>query len=83
YDKSWDAVSSERTLLSGRYKEGLAEGRQEGEAALLVRLLKRRFPNDITNHHLNLINDADSDTLSIWAENFVAAKNIEEVFNVK
>ena len=32
YDKSWDAVSSERTLLSGRYKEGKAEGRAEGRA---------------------------------------------------
>ena len=29
YDKSWDAVSSERTLLSGRYKEGKAEGKAE------------------------------------------------------
>ena len=25
YDKSWDAVSSERTLLSGKYAEGKAE----------------------------------------------------------
>jgi predicted transposase/invertase (TIGR01784 family) len=29
YDKSWDAVSSERTLLSGKYKEGKAEGKAE------------------------------------------------------
>ena len=32
YDQSWDKVSSERTLLSGRYKEGEAKGRAEGEA---------------------------------------------------
>lgn len=32
YDKSWDAVSSERTLLSGRYKEGRAEGEAKGRA---------------------------------------------------
>ena len=32
YDKSWDAVSSERTLLSGRYKEGKAEGEAKGRA---------------------------------------------------
>ena len=32
YDKHWDAVSSERTLLSGRYKEGKTEGRAEGRA---------------------------------------------------
>jgi predicted transposase/invertase (TIGR01784 family) len=36
YDQSWDAVSSERTLLGGRFKEGeqvgLAKGRAEGRA---------------------------------------------------
>ena len=32
YDQSWDKVSSERTLLSGRYKEGKAEGKAEGRA---------------------------------------------------
>ena len=32
YDKSWDAVSSERTLLGGRYKEGKAEGEAKGRA---------------------------------------------------
>ena len=25
----WDAISSEKTLLSGRYKEGKAEGKAE------------------------------------------------------
>ncbi|MBX9743233.1 MAG: Yae1 family protein, partial [Chthoniobacterales bacterium] len=91
YDKSWDAVSSERTLLSGRYKEGLAEGKaegiQEGEQkglrSMLERQLRRRFPNNITNHHLNLINDADRDTLSIWGDNLIDAKRIEEVFKLE
>ena len=32
YDQCWDAVSSEKTLLSGRYKEGKAEGKAEGLA---------------------------------------------------
>jgi len=36
YDQSWDAVSSERTLMSGRFREGeqmgLAKGRAEGRA---------------------------------------------------
>jgi len=45
YDKSWDAVSSEKTLLTGKYEqgktegkaEGRAEGRAEGEAAGLAK----------------------------------------------
>ncbi|MBX9742185.1 MAG: Rpn family recombination-promoting nuclease/putative transposase [Chthoniobacterales bacterium] len=32
YDREWDAVSSEKTLLSGRFAEGKAEGRAEGLA---------------------------------------------------
>lgn len=32
YDREWDAISSEKTLLSGRFKEGKAEGRAEGRA---------------------------------------------------
>ncbi len=41
YDRTWDTVSSERTLLSGKYQEGeaagLAKGRAEGEAAGLAK----------------------------------------------
>jgi predicted transposase/invertase (TIGR01784 family) len=32
YHKSWDAVSTEKTLLSGKYDEGLAKGLAEGRA---------------------------------------------------
>ncbi len=32
YDREWDAVRSEKTLLSGRFKEGKAEGLAEGRA---------------------------------------------------
>jgi len=32
YDQGWDAVSSEKTLLNGRFKEGKAEGLAEGKA---------------------------------------------------
>lgn len=39
YDKSWDAISSEKTLMSDRYNKGLAEGRAEGEAKKLATLV--------------------------------------------
>lgn len=32
YDKFWDDISTERTLMEGRYAEGRAEGRAEGMA---------------------------------------------------
>jgi predicted transposase/invertase (TIGR01784 family) len=30
YDRYWDAIRSERTLISGKYKDGLKAGREEG-----------------------------------------------------
>lgn len=32
YDKFWDRVSSEKTLMEGRYDEGMKQGVQVGEA---------------------------------------------------
>jgi predicted transposase/invertase (TIGR01784 family) len=33
YDRYWDVIRSERTLISGKYQEGREEGRVEGRAA--------------------------------------------------
>jgi predicted transposase/invertase (TIGR01784 family) len=32
YDAYWDAVSTEKTLLSDRYEKGLVEGQKKGKA---------------------------------------------------
>lgn len=32
YESYWDAVSTEKTLMAGKYREGHAEGRVEGHA---------------------------------------------------
>lgn len=32
YDRYWDSISSEKTLLNGRFNEGKAEGKAEGRA---------------------------------------------------
>ena len=80
YERYIGDVRISRSTLESSFSYGKAEGRQEGEASLLARLLKRRFSHDVTEKYLHLINEADMDTLSMWAENFVDAKNIEEVF---
>ena len=63
--------------------KGLQEGRQEGLQkfrSLLVKQLERRFPNQITANHLQLIGEADSESLSLWGEKLIDASSIEEVF---
>ncbi|MEI6416216.1 MAG: Rpn family recombination-promoting nuclease/putative transposase [Verrucomicrobiota bacterium] len=41
YDREWDAVRSEKTLLSGRFKEGKAEGLAEGVAKGKAEIIRR------------------------------------------
>ena len=36
YDKFWDSVSVERTLLDDRYQKGREEGREEGDRKSVV-----------------------------------------------
>ena len=41
YDKFWDRVSSEKTLMEGRYDEGLKQGVQVGEANKALEIAKK------------------------------------------
>ncbi|MFI0347546.1 MAG: hypothetical protein ACH346_02055 [Chthoniobacterales bacterium] len=66
-------------LIEEGLQKGRQEGRQEGVRALLEKQLIRRFPSD-GKRFFHLINDADSDTLSMWVERLMDAKTIEEVF---
>lgn len=58
----------------------IEEGGQEGMKKLFIKLLERRFPNQVTFNHLQLIEEADSDSLSLWSEKLIDADSIEEVF---
>jgi len=69
----------QKGLYKGR-QEGRQEGRKEGEASLLTRQIKHRFPNEVTDRHLYLINEADEETLSLWGEKLMDVKNIDEIF---
>lgn len=87
YEAYWDAVSTERTLIRGRYEEGLEEGEQKGiqkgiqkgEAALLVCLLEHKF-GELPSPYQEMIRSADADTLLRWGTRVLNAKNWNEVF---
>jgi hypothetical protein len=59
--------------------EGHAAGRREGEAEVLLRLLRARFgalPEDVTAR----LNAADAETLLRWSERVLSASTLDEVF---
>lgn len=63
---SWTAMWTER-------------GRQEGEAALLLRLVERRFgPVNATTQQQ--VMEADTDRLLKWGDRLLSAKSVEEIF---
>ena len=71
-------------MLAERVKEWTKQwhdkGRQEGEAAVLRRLLERRFGN-LDEESERRITSADSDQLLGWCDRVLAATNIEEIFD--
>ena len=67
------------TLAEAWIEECRQEGLQKFRS-LLVKQLERRFPNQVTANHLQLIGEADSESLSLWGEKLIDASSIEEVF---
>ena len=74
---------SEKWISEGR-KEGRMEGEAKGRAAILNRLLTKRFGKHIVDLHLEdrLINSSP-EQLDVWAERILDAKTIDDVFSDK
>ena len=73
-------TSAERFGVEKGRREGRREGRQEGEAALLKRLLARRFgalPDAVQVR----LTTADVDQLEEWAIKVLDAESLDEVFD--
>lgn len=76
YDKYWDAVSTEKTLIRGFYNQGI----QEGIHIALIQLLEQRF-GTILEEYQQKITNADPEKLLLWVKRLSAANRLEEVFN--
>ena len=63
-------------------QEGRQKGRQEGEAALLARMVTRKF-GPLSEGVRRMIESADAEQLLEWGERFVTAGSVEEVFDEK
>lgn len=82
YDKYWDAVSTEKTLISGFYQKGREEGKKEGECTILLRLLQQKF-GPLPLHYQQMLSQADTNQLLIWTEKLLTASILDELFSDK
>ena len=63
------------------YGLGMEQGRQEGEAAVLLRLLERKYGPSTAAACRERIMAADAETLLKWSERILTAETVEEIFH--
>ena len=61
------------------YQDVFAEGRVEGEAALLLRQMERKF-HPLPESARQRVTSADAETLLVWGERVLDAKSLDEVW---
>ena len=71
----------ERAGIEKGLEQGLEKGRQYGEAAVLLRLVERKFGAEAAERHRERIEQADAETLLEWSERILAADNVEALFH--
>jgi hypothetical protein len=84
--KQWQREGRRKGLAEGRQEgrregleEGRQEGRQEGEAALLLRLLERRF-GTLPGWVMDRVRGAETGVLEEWGLRVLDARSIEDIF---
>lgn len=67
------------TIAKQWKEEGIQQGIQQGEATILMRLIRRRF-GDLPQPLAQQIIKADTETLLLWGDKILEATNLEEIF---
>ena len=78
YMSSFERRAWERGIEKG-IEQGIEQGIEKGEAEMLLRQLKRKF-GEVSEEIRAQIESADSEQLLRWAERFVTAEAVDELF---
>ncbi|WP_022947234.1 RpnC/YadD family protein [Methylohalobius crimeensis] len=61
-------------------QQGLQQGLQQGEAAILLRLIERKYGAEAAAACRERVLQADAETLLVWSERILSADTLDEVF---
>lgn len=61
-------------------EKGIEQGIKQGEAAMLLRLLERKFGREVAEVHRDRIEQADAETLLTWSERILTSERAEQIF---
>jgi RNA-splicing ligase RtcB len=62
-------------------QQGKQLGIQQGEVAVLLRLMERKFGHRMSEDDRRLVESADASTLLKWSERILSANSIEEILH--
>jgi flagellar biosynthesis/type III secretory pathway protein FliH len=85
YITSVERIGIQKGMEKGIQKgmeKGMEEGIQKGEAAMVLRLIQRRFGN-ISKSYKRRIMQTDADALLLLGEKILEAKTLEDLFEQK
>lgn len=74
-------TSAERFGIEKGLQQGLEQGLRQGEAAVLLRLIERKYGPEAVTAYRNRVEQADAETLLKWSERLLAAETVDEVFH--
>ncbi|WP_317623134.1 hypothetical protein [Thiohalomonas denitrificans] len=82
YQKEYPEEAEKMTTFAERFRqEGMQQGMQQGEAAILLRLMARKYGPDAATAHRERVEQADVETLLEWSERLLTAEKAEDIFH--
>ncbi|MBF0134835.1 MAG: DUF4351 domain-containing protein [Magnetococcales bacterium] len=80
FESMVDMTPDEELASLPKFGHLLVQGRQEGESAILLRILHRRFP-DLPAWVESKVRVASLDTLDVWIDRAIDARSLQDVFD--
>ncbi len=86
YREQYPEEANTMSSFADRFREeGIQQGKQlgiqEGEVAVLLRLMERKFGHRMSEDDRRLVESADANTLLKWSERILSANSIEEILH--